>query len=112
MKRLLCVLVFTFIGQQAFSQIYLVTIADYSIVMCSNSELTLTRVPPSGTQIHTCISNSISNGDLEWLNQEFNSIENQGYKLIETSYGNSGVSIELIEDLYLNRGTTFIFATT
>ena len=109
MKKLIFLFTFAFIGQQAFSQIHLVTIADPSIGGCTAQEKTLTMVPPSGPQIHTCISNSISNGGLEQLNQELNSIVSQGYKLIETSYGDNSVSIGLIEDMYLNEGTAFIF---
>jgi len=110
MKKLIFLFTFAFIGGQAFSQIYLVTIANAGINSCTNAELTLTKVPPSGPQIHTCISSTISGGGLEQLNQELNSIVSQGYKLIETSYGNSGSSQGLIEEWYLNQGTTFIFA--
>ena len=112
MKKLLFVLAFTFIGQQAFSQIFIVTISAKDVGGCSNSQQTLTKVPPSGSQIHICIEKSITNGGLEQLNQELNSVVSQGYKLIETSYGYSTTSapIGLIEDWNLNVGTAFIFA--
>ena len=105
MKRLLFVLTFTFIGQQAFSQFYIVSIAHKDIAGCSGAELTLTKVPPSGPQIHTCITKAIVSGGLEQLNIVLNSIESQGYKMIET------VSvINLISDWDLNSGTAFIFS--
>ena len=45
MKKLLFVLAFTFIGQQAFSQMYIVTIANWNINGCDvSTELTLTTV--------------------------------------------------------------------
>jgi len=44
MKKLLFVLAFTFIGGQAFSQIYIVTIASSSVGGCtSGEEVTLTK---------------------------------------------------------------------
>jgi len=88
MKKLLFVLAFTFIGQQAFSQMYIVTIAHYNINSCSANEVTLTTVTPTGTETHTCIPEHIADGALISLNQELNSIISQGYKLIETNNGN------------------------
>ena len=88
MKKLLFVLAFAFIGQQAFSQIYIVTISASGVGGCiSNSELTLTTVTPTGTETHTCIPEAIVNGALISLNQELNSIISQGYKLIEVNNG-------------------------
>ena len=49
MKKLLFVLAFTFIGGQAFSQIYIVTIASSSVGGCtSGEEVTLTKVELTG----------------------------------------------------------------
>ena len=71
MKKLLFVLAFVFIGQQAFSQMYIVTIGSYTIGGCSssNNEVTLTTVAPTGTETHTCIPAYISQGALISLNQ-------------------------------------------
>ena len=44
MKKLLFVLAFAFIGQQAFSQIYLVTLSDNGIGSCTNQEILLTKI--------------------------------------------------------------------
>ena len=112
MKKLIFLFAFAFIGGQVFSQIYLVTITGPSMGNCTQGELTITKVPPSGSQTHLCILSHIYYGGLEQLNQELNSIVSQGYKLIETSYGNSasGSGQGLIDDIYLNEGTTFIFA--
>jgi len=114
MKKLLFVLAFAFIGQQAFSQMYIVTIADYFIGGCTSSQRTLTTVTPTGTETHTCIPAWISEGALISLNQELNSIISQGYKLIETNNGldwsSSGTNNGLINEESINKGTTFYFA--
>ena len=90
MKKLLFVLVFTFIGQQAFSQMYIISLQDpeyYSnnSLGCSNYELVLIKVDPSGNQTVSCIYSRVSvtsGSGLGILNQEFNNIINLGYKLI------------------------------
>ena len=107
MKKLLFVLAFTFIGGQAFSQMYIVTITSYSIGGCSYNnpeERTLTTVTPTGTETHTCIPAWISQGALILLNQELNSIISQGYKLIETNNGYSDQN-GTIDASKLNSGT-------
>jgi hypothetical protein len=109
MKRILFVLAFTFIGQQAFSQMYIVTIADYGIGGCASDERTLTTVTPTGTETHTCIPAYISSGALISLNQGLNSIISQGYKLIETNNGYSDLN-GVINRYTLNYGTTYYFA--
>ena len=107
MKKLLFVLAFAFIGQQAFSQMYIVTIADPGIGGCvSTAERTLTTVTPTGIETHTCIKRNISDGALIELNEELNIISSQGYKLIESNYG--GIGIIGVDDL--NIGTMMIFA--
>jgi hypothetical protein len=103
MKKLLFVLAFTFIGQQAFSQMYIVTLSDG----CPNDEIQLTKYPPAGAAIDICISEEIEVG-LVSLNQELNSIISQGYKLIETNNGNNGSG--LINQETINKGTAFYFA--
>ena len=113
MKKLLFVLAFTFIGGQAFSQIYLVTLSDNGIGNCTNQEILLTKIPPAGAATYICISESIEDG-LVPLNQELNSIISQGYKLIETNngldWGSSGTNNGLINEETINKGTTFYFA--
>ena len=107
MKKLLFVLAFAFIGGQAFSQMYIVTLSDG----CSNIQdgIKLTKYPPSGGAIDTCISEEIEVG-LVSLNQELNSIISQGYKLIETNNGSVGNNNGLINEETINKGTTFYFA--
>ena len=109
MKKLLFVLAFAFIGQQAFSQMYIVTIADYFIGGCTSSQRTLTTVTPTGIETHTCIPKLINQGALVLLNQELNSIISQGYKLIETNNGHSDQN-GTIDYQELNYGTIYYFA--
>ncbi len=111
MKKLLLVLAFAFIGQQAFSQMYIVTISGSSVFGCSSSnpyEATLTKVTPAGSQTHTCIPRKIEEGSLVSLNQELNSIISQGYKLVETNYAD-GHGL-LTPGSMLDIGSVFIFA--
>ena len=96
MKKLLFVLAFVFVGQQAFSQMYIVSIGISSINGCSNYEYTLSTISPTGTITKTCIPSGYNNGSsndptngLALINQELNSIMSQGYKLINTDYGGS-----------------------
>ena len=112
MKKLLFVSALAFIGQQAFSQIYIVTITTHSIGGCSGSnpeERTLTTVTPTGIETHTCIPAYISDGALISLNQKLNSIVSQGYKLIETNNGYSDQN-GTIDSGELNYGTIYYFA--
>ena len=88
MKKLLFLFLFAFafIGQQAFSQMYIVTTATYSLGGCSYtlpSEMTLLKIDPSGNETTACINRIISDGGMGQLTQELNSIINQGYKLIK-----------------------------
>ncbi|MGY8988669.1 MAG: hypothetical protein ACKVJA_00225 [Flavobacteriales bacterium] len=119
MKKLLFIPIFTFIGLQSFSQIYLVTLSDYYIGSCpTQNELTLTKITPTGAQSHVCIPSFITDGALISLNQELNSIVIQGYKLIETNNGNSETNTQgwswsnngLINNSSLNVGTSWYFA--
>tara|TARA_R110001606_G_scaffold281473_1_gene430175 strand:+ start:1258 stop:1632 length:375 start_codon:yes stop_codon:yes gene_type:complete len=100
MKKLLFVLAFAFIGGQAFSQMYIVSLLNPSIHNCnSNSslgptELTLCTISPTGVITMSCIQNGYGGGDitagLASVNQELNSIMGQGYKLINVDYGEYG----------------------
>ena len=93
MKKLLFVLVFVFVGQQAFSQIYMVTLSYVSSSHPSGcdtdntEELCLTKTNPSGVQTYTCIQSNIgaTSTPLSILNQELNNIITQGYKLINST---------------------------
>ena len=114
MKKLLFVLAFAFIGQQAFSQMYIVSIQDYSINNCgSNNYNTLSTISPTGVLTKTCIDRGYITGDpndgLISINLELNSIMAQGYKLIHTDYG--GGAQGLIGSYgYIGEGTTFYLA--
>ena len=109
MKKLLFVLAFVFIAEQAFSQIYLVTLSDNGIGSCSNQEILLTKTPPAGPATFICIPESIEFG-LVPLNQELNNIISLGYKLIATNNGTTDVASGLINEETINKGTTFYFA--
>ena len=107
MKRLLFILAFIFIGQQAFSQMYIVTLGPENA--CGMSQLTLTKTDPAGNQTNVCISDGIQQGAIGQLNIELNSIISQGYKLIETNNGYSDNN-GLINNYSLNVGTAWYFA--
>ena len=119
MKKLLFVLAFAFIGQQAFSQMYIVTLSLVSSTHPSGcdynntEDLCLTKTDPTGAQTYTCINENISQSStpISILNQELNNIliNNPGYKLIETNNGQSS-SNGLIDGNSLNYGTTWYFA--
>jgi len=113
MKKLLFVLAFTFIGQQAFSQMYIVTLSQTyagNHVACSNNyEPVLSIITPNGTITYICLgSRSIGENSnvIGVINQELNNIINQGYKLIETNSSRDG----FISDDEINYGTTWYFA--
>jgi len=103
MKKLLFVLAFTFIGQQAFSQIVIVTL--YNDNTCSSSQVDLTISTPTG-ETTTCISQSISSGGLQSLNDELNIIANQGYKLVSSTTNSSA----LVN--YVSTGGSYIWGLT
>ena len=126
MKKLLFVLAFTFIGQQAFSQMYMVSLQEPShysnnSLGCSLlHELVLIKVDPSGNQTATCITQRVdfaTNSGLSVLNQEFNTIINLGYKLIMPDdvtrnliYGQNNGGGATPDDLRLSSGHTWFFA--
>ena len=114
MKKLLFVIAFSFIGGQAFSQVYIATLfsnIDFPAAGCGS--LVLVKVDPTGNQTTVCIEEKVRFGGLITLNQELNSILSQGYQLIETNYAldEDGGYGGLISNGNLNwRGATFIFA--
>jgi len=116
MKKLLFVLAFAFIGQQAFSQMYIATLvneSNFPTAGCLFSQVVLVKVDPTGNQTTTCIQREVQNGGLITLNQELNSIVSQGYQLMETNFSldSDGGYGGLVRDGYLNNaGATFIFA--
>ena len=119
MKKLLFVLAFAFIGQQAFSQMYIVTTCLENLGNCSHSqnEITLLKVDPLGNETTVCIQNSVLNGGLGQITQELNSIINQGYKLIEItspsldgSGGHGGGLMESNNGHRIGLGTVWYFA--
>ena len=97
MKKLLFVLAFTFIGQQAFSQMYIVTVYDLPTTHPSNCpsgsyDVVMTTIDPQGNITYDCMPNGgqvYNNGNhIALLNQKFNSILSQGYKLVSTDENN------------------------
>jgi len=114
MKKLIFLFAFAFIGQQAFSQMYIVTLslAEPSHVQ-SSQEPILSIIDPNGTITYRCLgATSIAyNSDvIGIINQELNTIINQGYKLIETNNGYSGNNNGFIDNTGVNYGTTWYFA--
>ena len=120
MKKLIFLFAFVFIGQQAFSQMYMVLIQDQNINNCptSSSNLTLTTITPAGVINMSCIPNPTDdpNPGLLAINQELNSIMSQGYKLINIDYGFStttggGYSSNGLQDGdNIRTGSTFYLA--
>jgi hypothetical protein len=105
MKKLLFVLAFTFIGGQAFSQIYTATLTNiYQNHPSGCTDQVLTKVDPTGNLTYNCIPhpdciNANSNyidcdpTPLVEVNKGLNSIINQGYKLISQSQHSYGSNI-------------------
>ena len=93
MKKLLFVLAFTFIGQQAFSQMYTLSVQRaYSShpSSCPNAgsyDNVMIKIDPAGNATYTCIEEVNSSYDTsKWsvVQQEINSILNLGYKVISS----------------------------
>jgi len=115
MKKLIFLFAFAFIGQQAFSQMYIVTLSEaYSNhIACNQGEYVLSKIAPNGNITYTCLTYTegylgYNSDGLAIINQELNSIISQGYKLIETNNGNNFGG--LTNGMVLNRGTTWYFA--
>ena len=106
MKKLLFVLAFTFIGQQAFSQMYIVIINQLNSIhpsncsFTSNNDAVMTIIDPQGNITYDCMPKVdglyYGGNNIALLNQKFNSILNQGYKLVATDTDNDISTIETI----------------
>ena len=111
MKKLLFVLAFAFIGQQAFSQMYMVTIGEDFIGGCSsNNEVTLTTISPTGSITHNCVLRYDGANGVAVINQELNSIMSLGYKLINIDYGGDQDEAGVTDGGALNLGVTYYLA--
>ena len=120
MKKLLFVLVFAFVGGQAFSQIYIATLLDEDNVPGSIAagcqDLVLVKIDPLGIQSISCIPEEAAFGGLTALNQELNSIISMGYKLLQilpggiVSAGTSAYQGFMRADGELIEGTTWYFS--
>ena len=98
MKKLLYILVFTFIGEQAFSQMYIVTVSGFNPNVhpagCSfaNYGVVMTTIDPQGNITYDCLpgggQTNYNGNNIVLLNQKFNSILSQGYKLVSTDSDN------------------------
>jgi hypothetical protein len=96
MKKLLFVLALAFTGQQAFSQIYIMTYTrvdgSHPSGCSPTSSCVLTKIDPAGNVTYTCLDNRDLDEDPQTfvtINIEINAIINQGYKLIGTNFGGS-----------------------
>ena len=114
MKKLIFLLAFIFIGQQAFSQMYIVSIQYANVNNCNGtSEYTLSTISPTGVLTKTCIATggtSDPNDGLISINLELNSIMAQGYKLIHTDYGGGAQGLISQYGFLITLGTTFYLA--
>jgi len=118
MKKLLFVLAVTFIGQQAFSQMYIVTLSQSNSQVthtaCPSGEAVLSIVTPAGSITYICLGGTsigVNSDVIGIINQELNNILGMpdGYKLIETNNGSSDHN-GFIKDQEINYGTTWYFA--
>jgi len=110
MKKLLFVLAFTFIGQQAFSQMYIVTASqvagDHPMSCYTNNstEGVLTTIDPLGNITYQCLpaSDNADHGgeNLAVVNLKLNSIMALGYKLL--SQGGNSITANTV------RGTWYL----
>lgn len=91
MKKLLFVLAFTFIGQQAFSQMYIVAINlhneyNHPFSCPSGNAVLMTTVDPQGNASYECLYEddniTFSADNLIKINANFNFIIDQGYQLV------------------------------
>jgi hypothetical protein len=118
MKKLLFVLVFAFIGQQAFSQMYMMVVnatgsatSQSNPLTCAGNEIPILIVEPNGTETYNCIPDNINDGQLGALNIEINNILNLGYKLIETYVPQeSNISVSNWNNYKVRSNIIFLFA--
>ena len=114
MKKLLLVLAFAFIGQQAFSQMYIVVLSDwdsYPSAGCVQGEGVVLKIDPTGAETASCIGTTVSNGYLSQINQEFNNLISQGYKMMNpnpVTVQDGGT--DLYVDLYNGATRVWFFA--
>lgn len=97
MKKLLFVLAFTFIGQQGFSQMHIVMLTSVlginhpSGCPTGTGNDVITQIDPAGNQTYECAVNyqqvTYGGDRLIKLNQIFNSLISQGYKMMPNSSG-------------------------
>ena len=94
MKKLLFVLAFTFIGQQVFSQLYIVSVLSIDsdpTSTCTYSgydyDLAIYVVDPTGAETVTCIDDDVDEYGLKTLAQVLNNIIAQGYKITNIQTG-------------------------
>ena len=116
MKKLLFVLAFAFIGQQAFSQMYMLTWSSSNIGHPSGCNLShdgvITKIDPAGNVTYTCMDNTTvmeNPSTFVTLNQEINIIINQGYKLIYTG-GENNVGVFFDDNGRLRKPMVWFFS--
>jgi hypothetical protein len=115
MKKILFVLAFAFIGQQAFSQMYIVVLAvgdNYPSAGCNINENVLLKVDPTGAESATCIPILVSQGALSQLNQEFNNLISQGYKMMDIQHTPplKGSGNDMYIDIHYDTEISWFFA--
>ena len=100
MKKILFILSFTFIGHQVFSQMYIVTVKNHygnsshpSPCSTNNEDGVMTTIDPQGNITYDCLPAGgwlMDNGtNITLINQKFNSLISQGYKLVSTEETNN-----------------------
>ncbi len=105
MKKLVFLLAFVFIGQQAFSQMQIVSvIMNDNYCSTSNDSITVYTVDDTGNDYHFCTHREVTLG-MPDLNLHFNTIISQGYELINTSFYDSFI---YSSGYYINPNSTFI----
>ncbi|MBG65505.1 MAG: hypothetical protein CMP73_02470 [Flavobacteriales bacterium] len=92
MKKLLFVLAFTFIVQQVFSQLYIVSVLSIhsdptNTCTYSGYDLAIYVVDPTGAETVTCIDDDVDDYGLKTLAQVLNNIIAQGYKITNIQTG-------------------------
>jgi hypothetical protein len=92
MKKLLFVLAFAFIGQQSFSQMYMVVLSDINQNHpsglddgFSGNDGVMTVIDPSGNATYTHLPDNLTKYDptnMILINQKLNNIISLGYKIV------------------------------
>ena len=112
MKKIffLCTLLFMSIQIQA--QMYMVSTVAYNNLTsagCVSGEIVLLIVSPDGIQTTNCIPVTLTDG-LIALNQQLNSIMDEGYQLIESFVAPAGDNGIFSSSGYVRSGITFFLA--